>query len=32
MGSAQARRKQGVLQHSTLPLWGDLTRITQVLM
>jgi lipoate-protein ligase A len=31
MGSAQARRKQGVLQHGTLPLWGDLTRITQVL-
>ena len=32
MGSAQARRKQGVLQHGTLPLYGDLTRITQVLV
>lgn len=31
IGSAQARRKNGVLQHGTLPLWGDLTRITQVL-
>ncbi len=31
VGSAQARRKEGVLQHGTLPLWGDLTRITQVL-
>jgi lipoate-protein ligase A len=29
VGSAQARRKEGVLQHGTLPLWGDLTRITQ---
>ncbi len=29
VGSAQARRKQGVLQHGTLPLWGDLARITQ---
>ena len=32
IGSAQARRKKGVLQHGTLPLWGDLTRITQVLV
>jgi lipoate-protein ligase A len=32
LGSAQARRKQGVLQHGTFPLWGDLTRITQVLV
>jgi lipoate-protein ligase A len=32
MGSAQARRKQVVLQHGTLPLWGDLTRITQGLV
>ena len=32
IGSAQARRKNGVLQHGTLPLWGDLTRITQVLV
>lgn len=31
VGSAQARRKEGVLQHGTLPLTGDLTRITQVL-
>ena len=31
IGSAQARRKAGVLQHGTLPLWGDLTRITQAL-
>ncbi len=32
VGSAQARRKEGVLQHGTLPLWGDLTRITQGLL
>jgi lipoate-protein ligase A len=32
IGSAQARRKSGVLQHGTLPLWGDLTRITSVLV
>lgn len=31
VGSAQARRKEGVLQHGTLPLFGDLTRITQAL-
>jgi lipoate-protein ligase A len=31
VGSAQARKKDGVLQHGTLPLYGDLTRITQVL-
>lgn len=31
IGSAQARRKKGVLQHGTLPLYGDLTRITQAL-
>ncbi len=31
IGSAQARRKNGVLQHGTLPLWGDLTRITNLL-
>jgi len=29
VGSAQARRKDGVLQHGTLPLWGDLTRIVR---
>ncbi len=32
IGSAQARRKEGVLQHGSLPLFGDLTRITQVLV
>ncbi len=31
IGSAQARRKGGVLQHGTLPLYGDLTRILSVL-
>jgi lipoate-protein ligase A len=31
IGSAQARKQAGVLQHGTLPLCGDLTRITQVL-
>lgn len=31
VGSAQARKREGVLQHGTLPLWGDLTRIIQVL-
>ena len=31
MGSAQARKKAGVLQHGTLPLSGDLTRITWTL-
>ena len=32
VGSAQARRKDGVLQHGTLPLTGDLTRILQALV
>lgn len=32
IGSAQARRKAGVLQHGTLPLYGDLGRITQALV
>lgn len=32
VGSAQARKKAGVLQHGTLPLSGDLTRITQALV
>jgi lipoate-protein ligase A len=32
VGSAQARRKGGVLQHGTLPLYGDLARITEVLV
>ena len=31
IGSAQARRKSGMLQHGSLPLWGDLTRITRTL-
>jgi lipoate-protein ligase A len=31
IGSAQARRKGGVLQHGALPLHGDLGRITAVL-
>ena len=31
IGSAQARKHNGVLQHGSLPLTGDLTRITQVL-
>jgi lipoate-protein ligase A len=31
VGSAQARRKEGVLQHGSLPLTGDMTRILQVL-
>jgi lipoate-protein ligase A len=32
VGSAQARKKEGVLQHGTFPLYGDLTRITQALV
>jgi len=32
VGSAQARRKDGMLQHGTLPLTGDLTRILQALV
>jgi len=32
VGSAQARRKEGVLQHGSLPLCGDLTRVVQVLI
>lgn len=31
IGSAQARRSLGVLQHGSLPLYGDLARITDVL-
>jgi lipoate-protein ligase A len=31
IGSAQARRMKGVLQHGTLPLYGDIGRITQAL-
>jgi lipoyl(octanoyl) transferase len=32
IGSAQARKKEGVLQHGSLPLDGDLGRITQALI
>ncbi len=31
IGSAQARRKEGILQHGTLPLGGDLSRIVHAL-
>lgn len=31
IGSAQARRKEGLLQHGALPLYGDLTRIITAL-
>ena len=31
IGSAQARRKTGVLQHGSIPLFGDIGRITTVL-
>lgn len=31
IGSAQARRKEGILQHGALPLYGDLTRIITAL-
>lgn len=31
LGSAQARKMGGVLQHGTLPLTGDISRITKVL-
>lgn len=32
IGSAQARRKEGVLQHGSFPLVGDLTRISKALV
>ena len=32
IGSAQARKKEGVLQHGSLPLTGDMTRICQALV
>jgi len=32
VGSAQARKREGVLQHGTFPLHGDLTRITRALV
>lgn len=31
LGSAQSRKLRGVLQHGTLPLYGDITRILDVL-
>ena len=31
VGSAQARRKEGILQHGSMPLTGDLSRILQTL-
>ncbi len=31
LGSAQTRRKQSILQHGTLPLVGDITRICEAL-
>lgn len=31
IGSAQVRRRDGILQHGTLPLWGDITRICDAL-
>ncbi len=31
IGSAQARKKDGVLQHGSLPLTGDLRRVTEAL-
>lgn len=32
IGSAQARKKEGLLQHGSFPLTGDLTRICQALV
>jgi lipoyl(octanoyl) transferase len=32
IGSAQTRKKTGILQHGSFPLSGDLTRITQALV
>ena len=31
IGSAQARRQDGILQHGSLPLFGDLKRVTDIL-
>lgn len=31
MGSAQSRRAGYVLQHGSLPLWGDITRLVEIL-
>lgn len=32
IGSAQVRRQKAVLQHGSLPLWGDITRICDALI
>jgi lipoate-protein ligase A len=32
IGSAQVRRRDGILQHGTLPVWGDVGRICDVLV
>ena len=32
MGSAQSRRAKYVLQHGSLPLYGDITRLVEVLV
>lgn len=32
IGSAQVRRKEGILQHGSLPLYGDVGRITDALV
>ncbi len=32
IGSAQVRRRAGILQHGTLPLYGDISRICEVLV
>ncbi|MEO1288358.1 MAG: biotin/lipoate A/B protein ligase family protein [Chloroflexota bacterium] len=32
IGSAQVRRRNGILQHGTLPLFGDITRICDALI
>jgi lipoate-protein ligase A len=32
LGSAQVRRKDGILQHGTLPLYGDVARICDALL
>jgi lipoyl(octanoyl) transferase len=31
IGSAQARKKNGILQHGSIPIFGDITRIIEVL-
>ena len=32
IGSAQARKKNGILQHGSIPLYGDISRIIEVLV